>query len=212
MIPNGGVMNDFRKVFPKVEVLFLGAVLGGVFPILCFLIGWWSSVSILPEGFIKYAALGGLLVGVIIDVLYLKKWIVQAYTMDLKWLMAIYLFYSVGLFGFFMGVPVFNLLLGLFAGFYMGLRMAEEKKTQAEAEFVFRKTGLFTSIVLGIACVTAIVIAANDASTAANINGMFGMKNPLSIETILILSGIGGAVLVVLEYYLTHGIAHWAYK
>ncbi len=205
-------MNDFRKMFPKIEILFLAAVFGGIFPILCFLIGWWSGVSILPEGSIKYTALGGLLVGIIVDVLFLKKWVIQAYTMDLKWLIAIYLLYSIGLFGFFMGVPVFNLLLGLFAGFYMGLRMVEEKKTQAEAESVFKKTGLFTSFVLGAACVIAIVIAAMDASTAANINGMFGLKDPLSIETILILSGVGGAALVVLEYYLTRGIARWAYK
>ena len=205
-------MNDFRKMFPKIEILFLGAVFGGIFPILCFLIGWWSGVSILPEGSIKYTALGGLLVGIIVDVLFLKKWVIQAYMMDLKWLIAIYLLYSIGLFGFFMGVPVFNLLLGLFAGFYMGLRMAEEKKTKAEAESIFRKTGLFTSFVLGVTCVTAIVIAATDASTAANINGMFGLNDPLSIETILILSGVGGAALVVLEYYLTRGIARWAYK
>ena len=205
-------MNDFRKMFPKVETLFLGAVLGGVFPILCFLTGWWSSIFILPEELIKYVTLGGLLVGIIIDVLFLKRWIVQAYKMNLKWLIVIYLFYSAGMFGFFMGVPVFNLLLGLFAGFYMGLRMVEEKKTKAEAETIFRKTGLFTSFVLGVTCVTAIVIAATDASTAANINGMFGLNDPLSIETILILSGVGGAALVVLEYYLTRGIARWAYK
>ena len=205
-------MNDFRKMFPKVEILFLGALLGGVFPILCFMIGWWGSLSILPEASIKYAALGGLLVGIIIDVLFLKKWIMKAYKMDLKWLIAIYLFYSIGLFGFFMGVPVFNLLLGLFAGFYMGLRMADENKGKTEAETVFKKTGLFTSLVLGIACAAAFWLAATDASTAANINGMFGLKNPLSIKTILILSGVGGAALIMLEYYITRGIARWAYK
>jgi len=205
-------MNDFRRMFPKVEVLFLGATLGGVFPILCFLVGWWGSISILPENSIKYAALGGLLVGILIDIFFLKKWIVNAYRMDLKWLVVIYLFYSVGLFGFFMGVPVFNLLMGLIAGFYMGLRMADGKKTKEEAEKTFKKTGIFTSVILAVTCLVSLWLATTDASTAANINGMLALKNPLSLQTILILSWVGGAVLVILEFFLTRGVARWAYQ
>ncbi len=205
-------MNDFRRMFPKVEILFLGATFGGVFPILCFVASWWGSLSILPEGSIKYAALGGLLVGILIDILFLKKWIVNAYRMDLKWLAVIYLFYSIGLFGFFMGVPVFNLLLGLFAGFYMGLRAADAGKPHEEAEITFKKTGFFTSFVLAVACVAALWLAGTDSSTAANINGMLALRQPLTPQGILIVSAVGGVVLVVLEFFITRGMARWAYQ
>jgi hypothetical protein len=205
-------MDDFRKLFPKAEYLFLGATFGGVFPILCFLIGWWGSISLLADEYVKYAALGGFLLGIFIDILFLKKWIVNAYHINLAWLAVIYLFYSVGLFGFFMGVPVFNVLLGLFAGFYMGLRMADAGKSREEAEAFFKKTGYFTSFVLAVACAASLWLAATDASTAANINGMFALKNPLSQETILTLSGIGGVALVILEYIITRGMARWAYR
>jgi uncharacterized Tic20 family protein len=205
-------MNDFRKIFPKAESIFLIAVLGGVFPILCFLIGWWGSISILPEGSIKYAALGGLLTGILIDILFLRRWLVRAYHMNLTWLAVIYLFYSAGLYGFFMGVPVFNLLLGLFAGFYMGLRMLDGGKPRAEAEAVFRKTACFTSLVLAVVCGISIWLAATDSSTAANINGMLALRQPLSQQSILWISVAGGVVMVVLEFFITRGIARWAYQ
>ena len=205
-------MNDFRKMFPKVESIFLLAVLGGVFPILCFLAGWWGGLSILPEDFIKYAALGGLLAGILIDILFLKRWLVRAYHMSLVWMAVVYLFYSAGLYGFFMGVPVFNLLLGLFAGFYMGLRMLDNERSKEEAEEAFHKTGIFTSVVLAVVCGLSIGLAATDSSTAANINGMLALRQPLSRQGILWMAGVGGVGMVVLEYFITRGMARWAYK
>ena len=205
-------MNDFRRMFPKVEILFLGATFGGIFPILCFLIGWWGSIFILPEASIRYATLAGLLVGIVIDILFLKKWILNAYRMDLKWLAVLYLFYSVGLFGFFMGVPVFNLLLGLFAGFYMGLRAADAGKSREEAEVNFNKTGFFTSFILAVACTAALWLASTDSSTAANINGMLALRQPLTKQGIMTVSVVGGVVMVVLEFFITRGVARWAYK
>lgn len=188
------------------------AIFGGVFPILCFLIGWWGSITFLPESSIKYGALGGLLVGIVIDILFVGKWVVNAYRLNLVWMAVIYIFYSVGLYGFFMGVPVFNFLLGLLAGFYMGLRTLEEQRAPLEAEVIFKKTGIFTSVVLAIACCVSLWLATNDATTAANISGMFALKEPLSQETVLLISGVGGVAMVVLEFYVTRAMARWAYR
>ena len=205
-------MSDFRRMFPKVETILLGTIFGGVFPILCFLIGWWGSIPFVSESTIKYYALGGLLVGIVIDILYLGRWLVNAYRLNLVWMAVIYLFYSIGIYGFFMGVPVFNFLMGLFAGYYMGLRTLEEQRAPAEAEQIFKRTGLFASSIMAIACCASIWLAATDATTAANINGMFALKQPLSQEVILTLSGIGGIVLVVLEFFITRAMARRAYR
>ena len=205
-------MSDFRRMFPKVETILLGAIFGGVFPILCFLAGWWGSLPFVAESTIKYYALGGLLVGIVIDVLFLGRWLVNAYRLNLVWMAVIYLFYSVGLYGFFMGFPVFNFLMGLFAGYYMGLRTQEEQRTPAEAEQIFKRTGFFASSVLAIACVASIWLATTDATTAANISGMFALKQPLSQSNVLLLSAVGGMVLVVLEYFITRAMARRAYR
>lgn len=205
-------MSDFRRMFPKVETILLGAIFGGVFPILCFLIGWWGSIPFVTESTIKYYALGGLLVGIVIDILYLGRWLVNAYRLNLVWMAVIYLFYSIGLYGFFMGVPVFNFLMGLFAGYYMGLRTLEEQRAPAEAEQIFKRTGLFASSIMAIACCASIWLAATDATTVANINGMFALQQPLSQSNILLLSAVGGIVLVVLEFFITRAMARRAYR
>lgn len=205
-------MSDFRRMFPKVETILLGAIFGGVFPILCFLIGWWGSIPFVTGSAIKYYALGGLLVGIVIDILFLGRWLVNAYRLNLVWMGVIYLFYSVGLYGFLMGFPVFNFLMGLFAGYYMGLRTQEEQRTPAEAEQIFKRTGFFASSVLAIACVASIWLATTDATTAANISGMFALKQPLSQSNVLLLSAVGGMVLVVLEYFITRAMARRAYR
>ncbi len=205
-------MQDFRRMFPKVEAIFLLAVYGGVFPILCFLIGWWGSIPFLPEPSIKYAALIGFLLGILIDILFLRRWIARAYDMPLVWLGLIYIFYSAGIFGFFMGVPVFNVLLGIFAGFYMGLRMAQKNVDETLARKVFKRTGMFTAVVLFVICCAALWMAFMDASLAANINGMLALQAPLSRNTILILSSVGGVTAVALEYYLTRWFAMRAFR
>ncbi len=205
-------MSDFRRMFPKVETILLGAIFGGVFPILCFLTGWWGSIPFVSENTIKYYALGGLLVGIVIDVLFLGRWLVNAYRLNLVWMAVIYLFYSVGLYGFFMGVPVFNFLMGLFAGYYMGLRTQEEQRTPAEAEQIFKRTGFFTSFIMAIVCCASIWLAATDATTVANINGMFALQQPLSQSNVILLSSIGGTALVVLEFFITRAMARRAYR
>jgi len=102
--------------------------------------------------------------------------------------------------------------MGLFAGYYMGLRTQEEQRTPAEAEQIFKRTGFFTSFIMAIVCCASIWLAATDPTTATNINGMFALKQPLSREVILALSGIGGIALVVLEFFITRAMARRAYR
>ena len=165
----------------KLENIFLALVFGGIAPIFCFLAGWWGAYLLAPESQIPIFMLAGLGLGIIIDLLFLGKWIKLAYRIHHIILIAIYLFYSVGIFGFFMGVPVFNMVMGPLAGFYTGRRLGQEKVNSEEKERAIHWIGLFTAFVLAVACLAALVLVATESTLAANINGM--LKDMLGLKT-----------------------------
>ena len=95
-----------------IERLFLMVVIGFIFPILLGLAGWWSSIPFVPEKSIIYFALGGFMLGVLLDMVFLRYWTRNALRLPLVWPALVYMFYSVGMLGFFMGVPAFNVVMG----------------------------------------------------------------------------------------------------
>jgi len=194
----------------KLEKIFLGFILGAIAPIFCFLSGWWGAYLFAPENQIPIFMLAGLGLGIVIDLLFLSKWVRLAYHIPPIILIAIYLFYSIGIFGFCMGVPVFNIGMGLLAGFYIGRRLGLESMASQEKQRIIHWTGLLASFVLAVACLAALALAAGETSLAANINGMFhdliGLNTSFDNQTILILASLAGVGMVVGEYYLT-GVA-----
>jgi hypothetical protein len=193
------------------EKISLGLILGGIAPIFFLLSGWWGSYFFAPENQIPFYALAGLGLGMIIDFLFLGKWIRAAYQIPPILMIAIYLFYSVGIFGFFMGVPVFNLVMGPVAGIYIGRRLGLEKVANEEKKRIIQWTGLFTAFILAVACLAALVLAGTESTLAANINSMLrdmlGLKTDFDNQTILMLSAFAGIGIVVVEYYLTRTAA-----
>ncbi len=193
------------------EALFLATVIGLVPPIVGLLAGWWGSLPFVHEASIKYFALGGLLLGLLVDLLVLRRWVRRALDCSPIWPALLYLFYSVGMFGFFMGVPAFNLLLGLPGGYYAGMRLRHHGAGRAAAQHGARLAGWAAAGVLAVACLASWLLAYLDASLAANIQGMFGLGTAISRESILAASALGGIALVVLEYLLTRAVALFAY-
>ena len=193
-----------------VERLYLQVMIGIVPPVFFLLAGWWGSLYFVPEEAVKFFALGGLLLGLFLDILRMRRWLRKAYTLPVGWFVVIYLFYSAGLFGFFMGVPVFNALLGIMGGYYVGICLRFAQKDQAEVEIAARRTALFAAAVLAVVCAASWTIAYLDPSTAANINGMFQLTRPISRENILLLSAFAGTGLVALEYFVTRATVKFA--
>jgi hypothetical protein len=193
-----------------VERLYLQVIIGLLPPALLLLTGWWGSYPFVAEENIKFFALGGVLVGILIDILFLRRWVRKAYTLPLGWFVAIYLIYSVCLFGFFMGVPLPNMLMGIIGGYYVGLCLRYANKDKTEVNQAARRTALFAAGVMALVCIASWVFAFLDASLAANINGMFHLKQALSRERILTYSVFGGIGLVVIDYFLTRWIVKFA--
>jgi len=205
-----------QSVFAHVEILFLVALIGAVFPILLFLTGWWGAYFFAPEKEIVYYMLSGLILGLLLDILFLRKWVKFAYQIHPMILVFIYLFYSVGIFGFLMGFPVFNLFMGPLAGFYIGRRLFHAGLNIEQAKKIFALVNLFTTFILAMACLAALILAASETTLAGNINGMFaGMFNlhtKLSNQSIIGFSIFAGIVLVVMEYLATGAAAKFAFR
>ena len=196
----------------KSESIALGFVLGAIPPVVGFLAFWWSSIPFLPERLIFVSAVLGLMAGLTIDIVYLKKWVTQAYDYGLKIWMGIYGFYSVCIFGFFMGVPVFNVVLAVPAGFFIGCKL---KHLQADGEEYRRLAGrtcIFTTLVLALVCLTAAVIAISDPYTGANLRGMFHLGFEVTSAMIGWIIVLGGTTLLILQWWLTSKMIRLAYR
>ena len=202
--------STLNSMLAGMERLFLMIMIGLVFPILLGLAGWWGSLPFVPESSIIYFALGGFMLGVLVDMVFLRFWTRNALRLPLIWPMLVYLFYSVGMFGFFMGVPAFNVIMGPVGGYYMGMRLRAKNSDKDEVEKTARQTGLFAALILAVACAASLVIAWLDPSLEANISGMFALAQPISKATILALSGAAGVGLVVLEYAITRAAVKFA--
>lgn len=198
--PGFSTLND---LLGRIERLFLSIIIGLLPSLALALAGWWISIPFVKEDQIVYYALGGLLAGVMVDLLFLRPWTRKALIASIIWPAAVYLLYSLGVFGFFMGVPAFNLLLGLVWGYYVGMRLRSRHAEKPEIERAARQSGLFTAAVLALACLAALLIAGLDPWLEANIQGMFGLAKPLGRSMILGLSAVAGLALVALEYLLT---------
>lgn len=198
----------------KIEDVIMVIAFGAVIPISLFLAGWWSTIGLVPENTIFVFALIGLTSGIIIDILFLRKWLRNIYKTGLKLLVIIYLFYSVCTFGFFMGVPVFNLLPGILAGIYTGRRLNHNSRNKSETEISIKNACIITTSAIVLISAAAAFFALKDPmDTARNLEGMFNLKSfTITTEMIIGLILTGGTVLAISQYWMTKKAALFAFR
>lgn len=187
----------------KIETAAIGTVLGAVPVIACFLTGWWLSLPFLPESGIILCALAGLLAGIIVDVIFLKRWVQRADSMKLGIWMAVHVFYSVCVLGFFMGVPVFNVVLALPAGVFVGRFLARGGADPACVKKAARRTALFTVGIMVLVCMASATAALASPSTPWELQHMLGLKFEVTILMVIGLIVWGGALLLAIDWWLT---------
>ncbi len=195
----------------KIESLILGMFLGLVPPLFCLLATLVITAILFEIEVFGPWMLWSLVPGIIIDIVFLKKWVSKAYQINNKALAVIYLFCSVVALGMGMGVPIFNFALGIAAGLYSARRMhfigADEERRNQD----FRKTAVFSAMVMALMCCLITLWA-----IAGQMIG-YRFETPfLSFTfTVPIFSAVvltGGAVLVLLQYCLTRLSAKLAFK
>lgn len=196
----------------KIETAVLGVTLGAVPVIACFLTGWWASIPFVAESSIWKYALIGLVAGILVDALFLARWMRCAYSMK-PWIwMVIYGFYSTGMLGFFMGVPVFNLLLALPAGLFVGRWLAYMGADSTHVKKVTRQAARFTAGVLATVCLASASVALVADSTASDLQGLLALPFAVTQWMLIGLIVCGGAMLLMLDWWFTTRCVRHAYE
>ena len=199
------------KPLSKIESVILGMFFGLLPLVFCLLttlvitdilfgaevFGPWFLLSLVP--------------GIIIDCLFLKKWVRKAYQINNKALAAIYLFYSVVALGMGMGVPIFNFALGITAGVYAARRTHFAGTDEERRKQYFKKTAVFSAVVMALMCCLITLWAIAGQMIGARYETPF-LSFTFTVPVFFAVVFTGGAVLVLLQYWLTSLAARVAFK
>ena len=187
----------------KNEKIVLTLVLGFIPPVFLFVLFWFAFYAMAPERSLFPIPFIGLATGIIIDVIYLKRWLATCYQWKTWILVLIFAFYHIGMIGFFMGVPLFNAFLGILAGYYFGKRMLHNNISEEEKKKTTSKVANITSLFMLIICSLSALIALSDPFTPSNLEGMFGLTYNLTHGILITGIIIGGLFLIAFTWWST---------
>jgi lysylphosphatidylglycerol synthetase-like protein (DUF2156 family) len=156
-----------------------------------------------PEGIIKTAALTGLGLGCLLDVVFLRSWVGKFYSANL-WLMATgYLVLCVVAVASCMGVPVGTFSLGIAAGVYTGRREYHRQADGARAAAAFRRVAVFAASVTTLAALAIGILALqSEQETLRWLENALGL-NPNTFQ------GGGGFILIGFLCSLLFVMQYW---
>lgn len=194
----------------RLDKWFGGLLLGFVILIGCFCVGWWIAFIFRLD--VMLGAIAGAVFGLVADILVL--WWLLPRLFDLKWIPLIFfhLLYSVFIFGFFMGVPVFIVCMGLIAGWYIGRRYHVKGADESAFSKARIRTQLWCAFVLFSACAASAYIALTDPTTAQNIQGMFSLDFKVTQGMIWGIILAGGSVLLLVQALFVRLAANVFYR
>ena len=192
----------------KLESIVVGFVVGIACPWLTFVAFWWTAAFLylqgfpVSEGMIKTAALTGLGLGCLLDVVFLRRWVEKFYTANLRWMIMVYLGCFVVAFASFMGFPVGTFLLGISAGVYVGRRESHCQADRNQLAVALRRTAVLTSSITSVAALPVGILGLKELHVSALFEAWFGLDRSR-------LYGTAGFILVGLFCLLLFGVQYW---
>ena len=190
------------KFLRLIETLAL-ALFFGCMPLVICLVGTVFFTGIVFGTEVLDAwVLWSLVPGVAIDIVFLKKWVRNAYKINSKILAAIYIFYAVIAIGMCMGMPIFHFVMCIAAGLYIARKMhfiGADEQTHRQA---FKRMARFCAGVMVLICCLITLWA-----IAGQMIG-YRLETPLlsftfTVPIFFAVVLTGGATLVLLQYWLT---------
>ncbi len=188
----------------RTDKLLFGLVFGSVFPILfAFLaVTLWFVIS-KNESIVLYYLAFGLLIGMVTNRATQQGLIDRAYDLPDLILAFFYVFYNVGIYGMFMGFPVFNLITGVAAGYYFGKRIVYKNVPEDQQRAIIRKVSRFTTWGMVVICVLTALMALNEETIGLEVQGMLRLETEVTQGMIYAIILVGGTLLVVGQNLLT---------
>lgn len=179
-------------------------MIGGTSPLLLGLLSMviWFYLD-KPESRVIIYLAAGLISGLVIDLIFLKGWIQRRFELPLWPMAAIYILYNIFVFGFFMGFPVFNVLLGLIAGNYFGNRIVSSKLPSEKQSKQIKQVSTFTALIMALICISSAVIGLTDEYTGANIQGMLRLHFEVTQPMLWAIALVGGLSMIIVQYVIT---------
>ena len=197
----------------RLEMILYKIIFWGVLPTILFLAGWWSSIGLKDNQEIFSIALAGIGLGILIDVLLLKPWLRSLETLSNGILISVYVFYSIMVLGFFMGVPLFNVGLGILAGRFIARVGLYKGLSKVQMDKLIHSTARITTIILfGICLISAWIALKDPMDTAINLQGMFQLGFTVTESMVLGIVVFGGILLLIVQYILTVRFAKYELK
>ena len=136
----------------QLERILVGLFLAAACALLTFVLCWWTAAILhahvpgVSLNAVIVTALTGLVAGIGLDVLFLRRWVLGFYTAGFGWMAAFHAALCVVAVASFMGLPIGTFGLGLLAGVYTGRR---EHHAAAELPVVrrrLRRTAAFAAL------------------------------------------------------------------
>ncbi len=186
----------------KWESIVIAVLLGIACPWLTFVAMWWAAAIVsmkwhlLSEPMIAGAALLGLAVGVVLDLVFLRTWVRQFYSTRIGWLAGVYVALSVVAVASFMGLPVGTFVLGIVAGTYAGRRQHHHAAVPTDANRRIRRAALFAALITAGAALPVGLLALRER------NVLQLLASLLRVEEVTVGGAIGIFVIVVLSALL----------
>jgi len=204
----------------KLESTSIGLFVGIACPFLGFVAFWWTAAFLhlegfpVPEGMIKAAALTGFGLGCSLDVIFLRRWVENFYTTNLRWMIVVYLGCFVVAFASFMGFPIGTFSLGIAAGVYIGRREHHRRADGVLAATTFRRVAVFAASVTTLAALPIGILALQTEKEILTwIENTFGLnRNSLQGGGGFILIGFLCLLLFVMQYWSTRMAGRLAFR
>lgn len=188
----------------KFEKFIYGLIVGSTFPLflgLLSVIAWFSLDR--SENRPVIYLIAGLLLGVIIDLKFLKGWIRHRFDLPIWFMATIYIIYNILVYGFFMGFPVFNVFLGLLAGYYIGNRVCFKNVEPEKHSKLTNRVSLFTGLIMTLICISSGFLALVNNEAAGMIKEVLRLNFEVTKLMVWGIVLIGGLMLILINILLT---------
>lgn len=142
---------------------------------------------------------GGILVGLLIDLRYLKRWVTSRYNLSMTFVGFVFIVYNVMVYGFFMGFPVFNVFLSIIAGWYIGNRLSANSTNLQDQKRIINRATLFVGVVMIMICSLSAYLALREESIGQQIRGMLGLHFDVTRPMVIGIIVAGGLALITAQ-------------
>ena len=189
----------------------IGFFLGVACPLLSFVLFWWTTalfslyIADIPVKVIITVALTGLMIGIVLDIIFIERWVKGFYTANVSLLIVLYLSLCLVAVACFMGLPVGTFALGITAGAYTGRRYRHMQTHNTSVTTALRKAAFLAAFVTTAAAFPIGILALKEQNVLKSLGMIFNFDQAS-------LQGPIGLVIVIFLCFILFLVQYWCSK